>query len=133
MSDRDGMLDETTLRRALRLESDERVPRFDVAAIAALAGAGPSRAAVVFGVAACAVTALAAASTWSVIAAFAPDIVNAVASFTLDTVVAVATVLEPLAEIASQPAVPFSLLAALGVAIIHTLYERREHVHANAS
>ena len=133
MSDRDGMLDETTLRRALRFESDERVPRFDVAAIAAVAGAGPSRAAVVFGVTACAVTALAAASTWSVIAAFAPDIVNAVVSFTLDTVVTVATMLEPLAEIASQPVVPFSLIAALGVAIIHTLYERREHVHVNAS
>ena len=132
MNERDELLSEATLRRALRFEPDERAPIFDTRAIA-LAAAGPSRATALIGVAAFAITALVAWSVWSVLLALAPEIVGAAAMFALDTLVSIATVLEPLAEIASQPVVPFSLLAALGVAIIHELYERREHAHANAS
>jgi hypothetical protein len=51
----------------------------------------------------------------------------------IDAAVAIATLLLPIAEFAAQPAVPVSLLAALGVAILHELRERREHAHANAS
>ena len=133
MNDRDELLDETTLRRALRFESDETVPAFNVAAIAALAVARPSWRGAFVGVAACAVTALVAWSIWSALITLAPQIVGPAAMLMLEALVTVATLLEPLAELASQPVVPFSLLAALGVAIIHELYERREHAHANAS
>jgi hypothetical protein len=133
MNERDELLDETTLRRALRFEADEAVPAFDIAAITALAGARPTWRGALVGVAACAVTALVAWSVWSALIALAPELVGPAAMFALDAVVAIATVLEPLAEVAAQPVVPFSLLAALGVAIIHELYERREHAHANAS
>ena len=47
--------------------------------------------------------------------------------------VTVATILLPFAETLRQPAVPLSLIAALGVAILYTLRERRERAHANAS
>ena len=133
MNDRDELLEETTLRRALRFESDEAVPAFNVTAIAALAATRPTWRGALVGVAACAVTALVAWSVWSALIALAPQIVGPAAMFALESLVTVATLLEPLAEIASQPVVPFSLLAALGVAIIHELYERREHAHANAS
>ena len=133
MNERDELLDETTLRRALRFEADEAVPAFNVAAIAALAGTRPSWRVGLVGFAAFAVTAVVAWSVWSALIALAPEIVGPAAMFLLESVVAVATALEPLAEVAAQPVVPFSLLAALGVAIIHELYERREHAHANAS
>ena len=134
MSEKPDLLDETTLRRALRFENDERVPRFDVAAIAALASDTRPSPRTLFVVSlACAVGGLVAAGIWSLLVALAPDIVYGAVMFALDAVISLATLLEPVAEIAAQPVVPFSLLAALGVAIIHTLYERREHAHANAS
>ena len=133
MKERDEMLDEATLRRALRFESDEAVPAFDVVAIAALAATRPTWRAALVGVGAFAVTALVAWSIWSALIALAPQVIGPAAMLALDGLVVVATALEPLAEIAAQPVVPFSLLAALGVAIVHELYERREHAHANAS
>jgi hypothetical protein len=44
MNDMDPLLDESTLRRALRLESDERPPHLDAAALVLGATAMPSRA-----------------------------------------------------------------------------------------
>ena len=54
-------------------------------------------------------------------------------SAVIDVAIWVMTGLEPVADIAVQPAIPLSLLAALGVAILHELRERREQPNANAS
>ncbi|HZP95859.1 MAG TPA: hypothetical protein VFC31_05930 [Candidatus Limnocylindria bacterium] len=134
MTGRDGLIEETVLRRALRLDVDERAPRFARLAIAALAPAErPSRSALVVAFAVAASTGLASAAVWSAIAARGPDIVERLGGLLLDALIAVATLLVPAAEIAAQPAVPLSLLAALGVAIAHELRERKEHAHAHAS
>lgn len=134
MNDRDELIDETVLRRSLRFEADERVPRFDANAIAAQAAAErPWGRTVGIVLAATVVTSAVAGTVWSAIASNAPAIVNTLANALIDLVVALATVLVPVAEIASQPVVPLSLLAALGVAIAYELRERREHVHAHAS
>jgi hypothetical protein len=135
MSDRrDDLLDEADLRRALRFEPDERVPRFDAGAIA-LAARRPA-----FGrwnapgaLAVAVALGITAAGVWSVIFAALPSFGSALVVASIEAVVAVATLLLPIAEFASQPAVPLSLLAALGVAILHELRDRREQAHANAS
>lgn len=135
MSDRrDDLIDEAILRRALRLDHDERAPRFDAAAIAAFArDVGPTRRALAVALAATALTGLVAAAVWSVALDAAPTLLDHLIALALWAIVAVATVLAPIAEIASEPAVPLSLLAALGVAILHELRERREYAHVDAS
>ena len=129
---RDDLLDEAVLRRALRLEADERAPRFDAAAIALAAPAFTRRNA--FGaLAAAVVLGVAAAVVWSAIFTAFPAVADAAMATAIGAVVAIATLLLPIGEFAAQPAVPLSLLAALGVAILHELRDRREHEHANAS
>ncbi len=131
---RDDVLDEAILRRSLRLEGDERAPRFDAVAIAALANAtAPSPRALAVALVATAVTGLAATAVWSVALGSGPQIADRAIMFALQGVVAAATVLVPIAEIAAQPVIPLSLLAALGVAIFHELRERRVHAYADAS
>jgi hypothetical protein len=131
---RDDLLDEAVLRRALRLDEDERAPRFDVGAIA-LAARRPAfaRHTAVGALAAAAVLGVAAVSIWSAIFAIVPTVGDALIATAIDAAVSGATLLAPIAELAAQPAVPLSLLAALGVAILHEVRDRREHQHANAS
>ena len=130
MNDRDPF-DEASLRRALRFEADESVPRFDVAAIAAAAReAVPTRRTVAVATGAAVVVGVIAGGAWSAILAAAPGLGEAAMATVLDAIVAVATLLLPLAESASQPVIPISLLAALGLAILH---ERRERAHVHAS
>jgi hypothetical protein len=129
---RDDLLDEALLRRALRFEADERVPRFDAAAIALAAPRNAARTAV-GAFAGAAVLAMTAWGVWSAIFAAFPSMADTAIAVAIDAAVAVATLLLPIAEFASQPAVPLSLLAALGVAILHELRDRREHAHADAS
>lgn len=131
---RGDVIDEAILRRALRLEHDERAPAFDAGAIAAFArDAGTSRAALAVALIAIGLTGVVAASVWSLASAAAPTLIDGLVALALQVVVAIATVLEPIAEIAAEPAVPLSLLAALGVAILHELRERREYAHVHAS
>ena len=131
---RDDLMDESVLRRSLRLEPDERAPRFDARVIALLAGNRPLPLWTTFSaVAGLVVMAGCAIVVWSVILAFAPALLDAVMSAVVDVAIRVVTALAPVADIAVQPAIPLSLLAALGVAILHELRERREQLHANAS
>ena len=131
---RDDLMDESVLRRSLRLEPDERAPRFDARVIALLAGNRALPLWTTFSaVAGLVVMAGCAIVVWSVILAFAPALLDAVMSAVVDVAIRVVTALAPVADIAVQPAIPLSLLAALGVAILHELRERREQLHANAS
>ena len=131
---RDDLLDEAILRRALRLEADEPLPRFDAEAIAALAERrAPTTRLLVSGIVAAAVTGLAAAGIWSLIIAAAPTLADDAMSALLGAVVTVATLLVPIAQVAAEPAVPLSLLAALGVAILYELHERGEQLYVHTS
>ena len=131
---RDDLMDESVLRRSLRLEPDERAPRFDARVIALLAGNRPLPLWTTFSaVAGLVVMAGCAIVVWSVILAFAPALLDAVMSAVVDVAIRVVTAFAPVADIAVQPAIPLSLLAALGVAILHELRERREQLHVNAS
>ncbi len=130
---RDGLMDESVLRRALRLEPDERAPRFDARAIALVA----ERRALPWWTVSSALAGLVvlgafAVGVWSVIFAFAPALVETATLAVIDVAIWVATLLQPVAGIAAQPAIPLSLLAALGIAIMHELHERREQLHAHA-
>jgi hypothetical protein len=131
---RDDLVDEGVLRRALRLDQDERIPRFDAQAIAALAArtrTAPPTLVVAF--LASALTAVVAVTVWSALLGAAPAFIDTVIADALDGLVALATLAISVAEVASQPAVPLSLVAALGVAVIYELRERREHAHVHAS
>lgn len=131
---RDDLLDEAVLRRALRFEADERVPRFDTGAIALAARRPAFVQYTAFGaLAGAAVLGITAFAVWSAIFAIFPTVGDALIATAIETAVSLATLLLPIAELASQPAVPLSLLAALGVAILHELRERREQADANAS
>ena len=130
---RDDLLDEAILRRALRLEHDERAPHFDARAIARLASASPSRRVLAAGLVASAVTGLVAAGVWSVALDAAPTAFDGLVALALPIVVAIATLLVPIAQLAVEPAVPLSLLAALGIATFYELRERREYADAHAS
>jgi hypothetical protein len=131
---RDDLLDEAVIRRALRLEADERVPRFNAGAIALAAQRRPfGRYSAIGTLGGTAVLAVTAWGVWSAIFAAFPAFADAAMSASIDAAVAIATLLIPIAEFAAQPAVPLSLLAALGVAILHELRDRREHAHADAS
>jgi hypothetical protein len=129
--DRTGeLLDETTLRRALRLEADERPPRFDPAAIAAAARQRPGLAlvsafvAVVLGV-------TGAAAAWSLVALFAPTFIADALDLLLARLALFAIPASAVAELIQQPVIPLSLVVALAIATAHELRERV--VHATAS
>lgn len=132
---RDELLDETVLRRALKLEPDESAPRFDAAALAVLAQRRQPLQPRLVGLtlAGAALLGFAAAGIWSSIFAVAPTAFDAAMAWVVDVAVTVATILLPIAESLRQPAIPLSVIAALGVAILYTLRERRERAHANAS
>lgn len=133
MSDRDELLDEATLRRALRFEADEPRPRFDARAIAVVARAMPTRRVALVALAASFVTGIVAASVWSAALAIAPQVGDGLTALALPALVAVATVVVPIAQAASDPIIPLSLIAALAVATAYELRERRERAHAHAS
>lgn len=123
MSDRrDDLLDEAILRRALRLEADERPPVFDPAAIVA-AGQRP-RVAVVSALLALGLGAVGAVTVWSAVAIFLPTVVANAFDAGLGTLALLAVPASGILELAQQPAVPLSLLAALAVATVHELRER---------
>ena len=132
MSD-DPMLDEATIRRALRLDPDEPRPRFDTRAIAAVARAAPTRRVAFVALAASFVTGLVAATVWSTALAVAPQVGEDAVTLALSAVVAAAALILPIVQTAADPIVPLSLFAALAVATAYELRERRERAHADAS
>ena len=136
MNDRhDDLFDESVLRRALRLEPDEGGPRFDARTIALMARqpAAPTLRQAGVALVASLVVGFAAGNIWSAIFAAGPSIADSAMTAVVDGAVAVAGVLLPLADVVQDPVIPLSLLAALGVAILYELRERRERAHANAS
>jgi hypothetical protein len=118
------LLDETMLRRALRLEVDERAPLFDPAHIAAAARQRP-RLAIVSALVALAIGVLGAVTVWSAVAIFLPTVVGTVFDAGLAILVLLAVPASGTLELVQQPAVPLSLLVALAIAIAHELRERR--------
>lgn len=123
MSD-ERLIDEAVLRRALRLEADERPPRLDAAALRAAAVRDPALtwwplAAVAIAIAALGVSVAfvrAAADVAALILSGAAlDLAVAILGF-------VAVPLQLAWGIFSQPSVPLAILAAVVIAI---LYERR--------
>jgi hypothetical protein len=136
MSDRhDDLFDESVLRRALRLEPDEGSPRFDPRTIALMARqpVAPTLRQATFALGAAVVVGFAAGNIWSAIFSAGPSIADGAMSAIVDAAVAIASVLLPIADLVQQPVIPLSLLAALCVAILYELRERRERAHANAS
>lgn len=127
MTDRRGeLLDETTLRRALRLEADERPPLFDPAAIAIAAAARQRpRIAAVSALVALALSTVGAVAVWSTVAIFVPTLVAEAFDVGLGTLALLAVPASTIAELVQQPVVPLSLLAALAVATAYELRERR--------
>lgn len=121
---RDDLLDETILRRALRLESDERPPIFDAAAIAA--GQRP-RLAVVSALVAVGIVSMGAVAVWSAVVFLLPTVVANAFDVALMLLALLAVPASAIAEIAQQPVVPLSLLAALAIATAHELRERVGH------
>jgi hypothetical protein len=129
----DELLDEAVLRRALRFEDDERAPRFSAEAIALQAQRDPTRRAMFAAMAGAGAVAATAGVVWSAIFAAGPSLASAATASVVDIAVGAAGLLLPIAALAVQPAVPLSLVAALGVAILHERRERREPAHENAS
>lgn len=127
---RDELLDETILRRALRLEVDEPRPVFDPVAIAAAAGQR-TRLAIVSAFVALGLVSVGAVAAWSAVVFFLPTAVASVFDVALTLLATLAVPASAIAEIAQQPVVPLSLFAALAIATAHELRERV--VHANAS
>ncbi|HKY50381.1 MAG TPA: hypothetical protein VJP45_03910 [Candidatus Limnocylindria bacterium] len=122
------LLEETILRRALRLEADERPARFDAAAIAA--AAGRPRLALVGVLAATALVAVAAVAVWSTVALLLPAVLSQVFDVGLEAIAVLAVPATTIAELVQQPVVPLSLLVALAIA---TAFELRERDIAHAS
>ena len=108
---RDDLLDETILRRALRLEADERAPVFDPAAIAA-AGQRP-RLAVVSALVAIGIGAVGAVTVWSAIAVFLPTVVANAFDVGLAIVAMLAVPPTDILELAQQPGYPSACLPRL--------------------
>jgi hypothetical protein len=127
-------LEETILRRALRLEPDERAPRFDAAALAVAATAHRRPVvAVVGGLAALAATAAITYTVWSAIAAAAPTLFDASFDALLSLVAGSAVPIAAILAVAQEPAVPTSVLAATLFAVFYELRHRKETAHAVAS
>jgi hypothetical protein len=123
----EDLLDETTLRRALRLEADERGPLFDAATIAAAARQRP-RLAIVSALVALALGVVGAVTVWSAVVIFLPTVVATVFDAGLTIFALLAGPATGTLELAQQPAVPLSLLVALAIASAHELRERRQTV-----
>jgi hypothetical protein len=129
MTDRpNDVLDETTLRRALRLEADERAPLFDPAVIAA-AGRLPPRMVMAGAFAALAIGTVGAVGVWSAVAYFLPTLVADAFDLGLGTLAFVAVPLSAIWSVVQQPVVPLSLVVAIASA---TLLEVRELSQARA-
>lgn len=120
---RSELLDETTLRRALRLEADERAPVFDPAVIAAAAQERP-RLAVVSALVAVALTAVGAVAVWSAVAILLPTLVADAFDVGLGVLALLATPAGVVVDLVQQPVVPLSLLVAIAIATLHELRER---------
>jgi hypothetical protein len=120
---RDDLLDEATLRRALRLEADERPPLFDSTAIAAAARQRP-RLVVLSALVALGLVAVGAVAVWSAAAIFLPTVVASAFDLGLGVLAFVAVPASAIAELVQQPVVPLSLLAALAIATVYELRER---------
>jgi len=123
-------LDEATLRRALRLEADERPPLFDPVAIAAAARVRP-RIAIVSGLVAAGLGVLGAVAVWSVVAVLLPTLAVDAFDLGLGLLAMLAVPASAVADLVQQPVVPLSLVAALAVATWHELRERVIHVNAS--
>ena len=125
MNERRGdLLEEATLRRALRLEADERPPRFDAATIAAAARTvRPSSAAILTGLAVAGVTGVVAGTVWSFILGAAPQLADAVGGAALEALISLATLLVPIAEIATVTGRPAS---TVGVQLLRARAMLRE-------
>ncbi|HEV8654211.1 MAG TPA: hypothetical protein VGR85_01685 [Candidatus Limnocylindria bacterium] len=119
----DELLDETTLRRALRLEADERPPRFDPAAIAAVARR--PRLALVSALVALGLGAVGAVAVWSAVAIFLPTLAADAFDLALGVLALLVVPLSAIAGVAQQPVVPLSLIAAIAIATLHELRESR--------
>ncbi|TMC03057.1 MAG: hypothetical protein E6J35_07765 [Chloroflexi bacterium] len=131
MTDRIGEpLDETTLRRALRLEADERPPLFDPASIAAAARVRP-RIAIVSAAVAVGLGALGAVAVWSAFAILLPTVAVDAFDIGLGLLAMLAVAVSGVADLVQQPVVPLSLVAALAIATAHELRERVSHVNAS--
>ena len=131
MTDRTGEpLDETTLRRALRLEADERPPLFDPADIAAAARERP-RIAMISALAAIALGAVGAVVVWSAVAILLPTLVVDAFDLGLGLLAMLAVPVSGVADLVQQPVVPVSLVVALAIATAHELRERVSHVNAS--
>jgi len=131
MTDRIGEpLDETTLRRALRLEADERPPLFDPAAIAAAAQVRP-RIAIVSAAVAVGLGAVGAIAVWSAFAILLPTVAVDAFDIGLGLLAMLAVAVSGVADLVQQPVVPLSLVAALAIATAHELRERVSHVNAS--
>lgn len=126
-------LDEAVLRRSLRLEPDERAPRLDEAALVAAAVRRAPWLAIGASAIAVSVTALVAASVWTILAMFAPALLADAFDAALATLAQVAVPVAGIVETAQAPVVPASILAALAVAIFFELRHGRETQHAVAS
>jgi len=124
VTDRGGeLLDETTLRRALRLEADERPPLFDPAAIAA-AARRRLRLVMVSALVALGLSAVGAFAVWSAFVIVVPTVVANAFDLGLGVLALVAVPASAIAGLIQQPVVPLSLLAALAIATLHELRER---------
>jgi hypothetical protein len=123
-------LDETTLRRALRLEADERPPLFDAAAIAAAARERP-RIAMMSALAAISLGAVGAVVVWSAVAILLPTLVVDAFDLGLGLLAMLAVPVSGVADLVQQPVVPVSLVVALAIATAHELRERVIHVNAS--
>jgi len=120
---REDLLDETILRRALRLEADERRPVFDPVAIAA-AARQRTRLAVASGLVGLGLGAVGAVTVWSAVALLLPTVVANAFDIGLGIVALLAVPASGILDLAQQPAVPLSLLAALAIATAHELREQ---------
>lgn len=119
---RNELLDETVLRRALRLEADERAPVFDPAAIAAAARLRP-RLVVVSALVSLAIGTLGAVAVWSAIAFLVPTLVADAFDLGLGVLALVAVPVSVIWGVVQQPVVPLSLVVAIVIATLHELRE----------
>ena len=132
---RDDLLDEAVLRRSLRLDADERPPRFDAAAIAARAAERRpfSSAAHLVGAGVLIASGLSAPAVWEAVASFAWPLIATAFDAALSFVAVAAMVLTAVVEMAQQPVIPASLLVGLAIAIVFELRQRKETEHVIAS
>lgn len=135
MSDqrRDDLLDEAVLRRALRLDDDERAPRFDARAMAEAARTRMSPAMMLAGVLVALAIGLSASVLWAGAIANAAAVSGEALDLLFDGVAAAAEVLYPIVQTVSDPAMPLALLAAIVVTIYHETRMRRGSTHAQAA